>query len=81
MGSGHSIAVQNFNENIGVLVMLSLYAVIVRLGLSTNTVIVLFGLFVSGTMLLIMWGRRLNHAAGDLKHPVAVEHADTKVGQ
>jgi MFS family permease len=81
MGSGHSIAVQNFNENIGVLVMLSLYAVIVGIGLSTNTVIVLFGLFVSGATLLIMWGRRLNLAAGDLKHPVAVEHADTKVGK
>lgn len=81
MGSGHSIAVQNFNENIGVLVMLSLYAVIVRIGLSTNTVIVLFGLFVSGTTLLIIWWRRLNLAPGDLKHPVAIEHADTKVGQ
>src|SRR5208283_3298951 len=81
MGSGHSIAVQNFNENIGVLVMLSLYAVIVRIGLSTNTMIVLFGLFVSGTTLLIIWWRRLNLAPGDLKHPVAIEHADTKVGQ
>ena len=78
-GSGHSIAVQNFNENIGVLVMLSLYAVIVGIGLSTNTVIVLFGLFVSGTTLLIMWGRRLiSRCAGDLKHPVAVERTDAQ---
>src|ERR1700676_4786915 len=45
MGAGHSIAVQNFNENIGVLVMLALYAVIVHLGLSTNAAIVLFGVF------------------------------------
>ena len=29
MGAGHSIAVQNFNENIGVLVMLSFYALLV----------------------------------------------------
>ena len=36
MGAGHSIAVQNFNENIGVLVMLSFYAMLVFLGLSTN---------------------------------------------
>ena len=81
MGAGHSIAVQNFNENIGVLVMLSLYAVIVHFGLSTNAAIVLFGLFVSGTMLLVMWRHRLNLAAGDLLHLVAIEHADTKVGQ
>ena len=26
MGAGHSIAVQNFNENIGILVMVGLYA-------------------------------------------------------
>jgi MFS transporter, LPLT family, lysophospholipid transporter len=67
MGAGHSIAVQNFNENIGVLVMLSLYAVIVHLGLSTNTVIVLFGLMVAGTMLLVMLRHRLNVVAADLR--------------
>ncbi|HEX8962134.1 MAG TPA: lysophospholipid transporter LplT, partial [Rhodocyclaceae bacterium] len=36
MGAGHSIAVQNFNENIGVLVLLALYAIVVHAGLSTN---------------------------------------------
>ena len=68
MGAGHSIAVQNFNENIGVLVMLSFYAVLVFLGLSTNTVILLFGLFVSGTMALVIWRHRINVASGDLRH-------------
>ncbi|HXX82859.1 MAG TPA: lysophospholipid transporter LplT [Casimicrobiaceae bacterium] len=75
MGAGHSIAVQNFNENIGVLVMLSLYSLLAFLGLSTNSVIVLFGLFVSGTMLLVMWRHRVNVAAGDVMHLVAVERA------
>ena len=32
MGAGHSIAVQNFNENIGILVMVGLYALMVRAG-------------------------------------------------
>ncbi|HEV3240506.1 MAG TPA: lysophospholipid transporter LplT [Casimicrobiaceae bacterium] len=81
MGAGHSIAVQNFNENIGVLIMLSLYAVIVHFGLSTNAAIVLFGLCVSGTMLLVMWRHRLNLAAGDLLHLVAVERAEAKAGR
>ena len=54
MGAGHSIAVQNFNENIGILVMVGLYALMVRSGISVNTAIVLFGLFVAGTMLLVM---------------------------
>jgi LPLT family lysophospholipid transporter-like MFS transporter len=73
--------VQNFNENIGVLIMLSLYAVIVHFGLSTNAAIVLFGLCVSGTMLLVMWRHRLNLAAGDLLHLVAVERAEAKAGR
>jgi MFS transporter, LPLT family, lysophospholipid transporter len=53
MGAGHSIAVQNFNENLSILVMTGLYALLVRTGLSVNAVIVLFGLFVAGTMYLV----------------------------
>jgi len=78
MGAGHSIAVQNFNENIGVLVMLALFSFMIHFGLSTNASIVLFGLFVSGIMLLVMWRHRLNLAAGDLLHLVAVERAEAK---
>jgi MFS transporter, LPLT family, lysophospholipid transporter len=81
MGAGHSIAVQNFNENIGILVMLLFYAIIVYAGLSTNAAIVLFGLFVSTTMLLVMWRHRRNLAAGDLLHLVAVERAEAKAGR
>ena len=55
MGAGHSIAVQNFNENIGVLVMLSFYALLVFFGLSTNTVIV-----------HVRPVRRRDHGAGDV---------------
>jgi MFS family permease len=80
MGAGHSIAVQNFNENIGVLVMLALYAVIVHVGLSTNAAITMFGLFVAGTMALVMWRHRQNVAAGDLMHLVGGERAEPKAG-
>lgn len=54
MSAGHSIAVQNFNENLSVLTMLVLYAVMIKLDLNINFVIVLFGLFVSGVMYLVM---------------------------
>jgi MFS family permease len=54
MSAGHSIAVQNFNENLSVLTMLALYAVMVKLELNLNIVIVLFGGFVAGIMYLIM---------------------------
>jgi LPLT family lysophospholipid transporter-like MFS transporter len=64
MSAGHSIAVQNFNENLSVLTMLVLYALMVKIDLNVNIVIVLFGLFVSGTMYLVM--RR--HAANQRQH-------------
>ncbi|WDZ98147.1 lysophospholipid transporter LplT [Herbaspirillum sp. WKF16] len=64
MSAGHSIAVQNFNENLSVLTMLVLYAVMVRLNLDVNTVIIIFGSFVAGMMYLIM--RR--HAANQREH-------------
>jgi hypothetical protein len=54
MSAGHSIAVQNFNENLSVLTMLMLYALMVKLNLDINVVIVLFGLFVAGMMFLTM---------------------------
>ena len=78
MGAGHSIAVQNFNENVGVLIMLAFYAFIVHFGLSTNWAIVLFGLFVAGMMLLVMWRHRHNLAAGDVLHLASPERAEAK---
>jgi MFS family permease len=81
MGAGHSIAVQNFNENLGVILMLAFYALIIHLGLSTNAAIVLFGMFVAGTMALVMWRHRLNLAAGDLLHLAAVERGGPRVEQ
>jgi MFS family permease len=53
MGAGHSIAVQNFNENLSILVMTGTYALLLIAGLSINVVIVLFGSFVAATMLFI----------------------------
>ncbi|MDP2878070.1 MAG: lysophospholipid transporter LplT [Sulfuricella sp.] len=50
MGAGHSIAVQNFNENLSILAMTGLYALLIYLNLSVYAIIVLFGLFVSGMM-------------------------------
>jgi hypothetical protein len=65
MSAGHSIAVQNFNENMSVLTMLVLYAVMVKLNLDINVVIVLFGFFVAGTMLLAMRKHVINQRDHD----------------
>jgi len=73
MGAGHSIAVQNFNENIGILVMVGLYALMVRSGLSVNSAVVIFGLFVAGAMLLVIWRHRHNQTRGDSLHLVGLD--------
>lgn len=65
MSAGHSIAVQNFNENLMILVMLALYAVLIRADVHINTVIVLFGGFVALTMLAVMRLHRANQAKLD----------------
>ncbi len=66
MSAGHSIAVQNFNENISVLAMLCVYAFLVRFDLSVPAIIVLFGLFVVGCMLLVVRRHHMNVRRGDI---------------
>lgn len=53
MGSGHSIAVQNFNENLAIALMLGAYALMVKAQLSINTIIIVFGLFMFFAMGLL----------------------------
>jgi LPLT family lysophospholipid transporter-like MFS transporter len=54
MSAGHSIAVQNFNENLSILTMLAVYSLMLRGHLNLDIIIVLFGLFLAGTMFVIM---------------------------
>lgn len=75
LSAGHSIAVQNFNENLSVLVMLCLYAVLVWLDVPVALVIVLFGTFVCLMMWLVMKRHQANQRAfdsvaliGEVKH-------------
>jgi LPLT family lysophospholipid transporter-like MFS transporter len=63
MSAGNSIAVQNFNENLSILAMLSLYAIMIKLDMNVNLVIILFGLFVASTMALVM----VRHASNQRK--------------
>ena len=53
MGAGRSIAVQNFNENISIFLMLGLYALMEKLELSLTIIILVFGLLMSGIMSLL----------------------------
>ena len=63
MGAGHSIAVQNFNENLSILALLGVYALMLRADVSLNTIIVSFGLLLMVTM-TVLW-RRHCHSQDD----------------
>jgi MFS transporter, LPLT family, lysophospholipid transporter len=65
LSAGHSIAVQNFNENLSILVMLGLYALLIWLNLSIQAVMLLFGLFVAISMVLVMLRHRYNQRQFD----------------
>jgi MFS family permease len=59
MGAGHSIAQQNFNENISILLLSGAYALMVRAGWHIHTIVWVFGLFISSVMALL-WLRHRN---------------------
>lgn len=65
MSAGHSIAVQNFNENLNILLMLGLYALLIGLELHINWIVVLFGLFVALAMLLVIQRHNANQREFD----------------
>jgi MFS family permease len=73
LSAGHSIAVQNFNENLNVLLMLGLYALLIKADMHVNVVIIIFGLFVAGTMALVIRRYRYNKARHDLDALIGVE--------
>jgi len=50
MGAGHSIAVQNFNENLSILVLLGVYALMIKIDLPIHAIIVAFGAFIALAM-------------------------------
>jgi LPLT family lysophospholipid transporter-like MFS transporter len=55
VGAGRSIAVQNFNENTSILIMIALYSWLLHVGHSIYLVITAFGLFVATTMTVVQW--------------------------
>lgn len=61
LSAGHSIAVQNFNEQLNILLMVAAYSVMLSLNWHINTVIVIFGSVVAVLMVAIMYWNRVNH--------------------
>ena len=71
MGAGHSIAVQNFNENLSILIVTTIYALLIRAQLHIYWIIILFGVCVAGLMILI----RKRHDQNQREHDDVV-HLD-----
>jgi hypothetical protein len=63
LSAGHSIAVQNFNEQLNILLMLGLYSLLLWLNMPINAIIILFGAMVAILMLVFMRWNRLNQQA------------------
>lgn len=70
MGSGRSIAVQNFNEQACILLLGGVYSACTGLGLSAYAAISVFGALVAG----FMWIIKLWHQSNLRKYPEEVEH-------
>jgi len=83
LSAGHSIAVQNFNEQLNILLMVAVYTFMLWMNLSINVVIVIFGLIVAILMLIFMrWSRRnlerdptLHDQIGQEGHGKALDNA------
>jgi len=65
MSAGHSISVQNFNENVSIIIMNGFYAFMVKSHLSINIIIISFGMFVSCTTMMVMAKHRANQRDHD----------------
>ena len=68
MSAGHSIAVQNFNENISVLMMLAMYSLLIWFDVPVPYVIIGFGFAVSLIMWLVIKRHAKNQAEYDSMH-------------
>jgi len=81
LSAGHSIAVQNFNENISILVMLALYSAMIKADFHINTIIIGFGAFVALTMLMVIKKHKSNQAEGDSLHLIGMKKGDATAAE
>jgi MFS family permease len=73
MSAGRSIAVQNFNENLSILVMLAVYSLLIKADLSVQTAMIVFGVFVAGSMCLVILKHLRNQRECDSLHLIGEE--------
>jgi LPLT family lysophospholipid transporter-like MFS transporter len=74
MSAGHSIAVQNFNENLMILIMLGLYAGLIHADVAINHIIGVFGAFVGLSMLAVIRLHQRNQRQFDSVALIGQDH-------
>jgi MFS family permease len=78
LSAGHSIAVQNFNENLCILVMLAAYGFMLSIHLHINTIIIIFGTFVSVATALMLLKHHYNQRKyGDAERIIGIEKGES----
>ncbi|MCY7387232.1 MAG: lysophospholipid transporter LplT [Burkholderiales bacterium] len=79
LSAGHSIAVQNFNENLCILFMLALYAGMLSMQLKIGSIVIMFGLFVALSMLCVIFLHRANQRRfGDAERIIGIEKGESQ---
>jgi MFS family permease len=74
LSAGHSIAVQNFNEQLNILLMVAIYTILLWLNLPIGVIIGIFGSIVVVLMLVFMrWSRRNLQARPELLGQIGQE--------
>lgn len=77
LSAGQSIAAQNFNENLNILLMLSIYSLMIYSELPVNNIIWIFGLFLSLTMSIVLWKYKKNKRTHNLKKLIGDKRSAT----
>jgi hypothetical protein len=67
LSAGHSIAVQNFNQNLAVLLMLGAYALLLTAKMPAQWIIVVFGSFITFMMWLAKRRSAMNECTVDVR--------------
>ena len=79
LSAGHSIAVQNFNENLCILFMLGLYGAMLSFQLKIDTIVLVFGLFVAFSMLGVIFLHGSNQRKfGNAEHIIGIEKGESQ---
>lgn len=82
LSAGHSIAVQNFNEQLNILLMVAMYTLLLWLQLPINIIIVMFGTVVAVLMVVFMrWCKRNLQANPELQEQIGQEGHGRALGE